>query len=122
MNMDHLRIVVIRNVDMYRDGGTIGIKCHGYLEPQGKMQEFELCFDQRMTLGEANDLLDSAPNRNQPEGALWIGYPEEEGSVEIVDATIKAYVVKELSEYKRHQQGKIDVVLSGLSPKSNELP
>ncbi len=105
MSEPTLRIVTIRNVDMYKDGGTIGIKCFGYVNPRN-IQEFELCFDRRI----------GSPTK----GSLWIGYPGKQDSVEILDKETIAYVVEQLKKFRDNQNNMIDTVVSSYAVPKNE--
>lgn len=89
----------ISKIGMYRDGGTISMKCVmaiswtrvPYLEER-RNQEIELCIDGRLG--------------RTPE--FWLGYPGKEDSVPIQDPTIIDYIIKKAGEYKARQNQRLD--------------
>jgi hypothetical protein len=93
----------ISEIDSYRDGGTISIKCFmaiswkevPYLEMH-RNQEIQICIDRRFG----------------KEPLLWFGYPERyignELSVLIEDQSIIDYIIKKVDEYKTRQNNKLD--------------
>ena len=97
----------ISKIDMYRDGGTISIKCMmaiawkevPYLEMH-RNQEVQICIDGR--LGK--------------EPLFWFGYPEKnernEISILIEDQDIIDYIIKKVDEYKIRQNHKLDKIIN----------
>lgn len=97
----------ISKIDMYRDGGTISIKCMmavawkevPYLEMH-RNQEVQICIDGR--LGK--------------EPLFWFGYPEKnernEISILIEDQDIIDYIIKKVDEYKTRQNHNLDRIIN----------
>ena len=89
----------ISKIDIYRDGGTISIKCVmviswkevPYLEIH-RNREIQICIDRRF--------------RKEP--LLWFGYPGKEDSELIKDQDIIDYIIKKVDEYKTRQNYKFD--------------
>lgn len=96
-----MKILLIERLDRYRDGGTISVKCFGYLGQNEKSQELQICLDKRAGA--------------DPTGKLWIGYPGKADSVEITDEETISHIIEELREYKERQQFYIDEVIDACS-------
>lgn len=93
----------ISNIDSYRDGGTIAIKCVmavswkevAYLEMR-RNQEIQISIDGRFG----------------KEPQLWFGYPGREDSELIEDQSIIDYIIKKVDEYKTRQNHKLDRIIN----------
>lgn len=101
-----MRIVNIRTIDIYRDGGTIGIRCFGYPTDELKSQEFEICFDDRLS--------------STPDGVFWLGYPNYPDSKEITDEQTIKHIVDCLIDFRDIQQSRINRVISNYKWKKGE--
>ena len=93
----------LKNINTYRDGGTIAIKCVmsvrwkevKWLEDrQGEV--IEICIDGRFG----------------KEPKFWFGYPGKEESEIIEDETIIDYIVSKVEEYKKYQDYKLNKVIN----------
>ena len=97
MDFKIIKIIIIKNINTYRDGGTIAIDVHLHFN------EFkyigEICFDRRIGI---------------TDGKLWFGYPDKEGSTIIEDNYILDIIRNGLESYKKIQNFNIDTILNNV--------
>ncbi len=91
-------MMIINNIDVYRDGGTISMKVN--ISFEGFSYEGEICLDKRM--------------RDKGDGKLWFGYPEKEGSSIIEDVKLLEHIKKGVIDYKKYQNFKLDELIENL--------
>ena len=92
----------LKNIDNYRDGGTIAIKCVMSVRwkevkwLEDRQGELEICIDGRFG----------------KEPKFWFEYPESEDSEIIEDETIIDYITSKVQEYKKYQDYKLNYVIN----------
>ena len=90
-------MMLIRNIDSYKDGGTISMQVHLTFYPF--KYEGEICLDRRIGI---------------ENGKFWFGYPEKEGSMIIEDPKILERIKKGLEDHKKYQNYKLDEMINSL--------
>jgi hypothetical protein len=93
----------IKSFDMYRDGGTISIRCN-----LGGTQWSKYLHDHHMNSDEMSICLDG---RFGKEPKIWFGYPESEGSVVIEEKELIDLILEKAQSFKQSQNHKIDKFL-----------
>jgi hypothetical protein len=93
----------VKDVDTYRDGGTISLKCVmsvrwkevKWLEDrQGEV--IEICIDGRFG----------------KEPKFWFGYPDKEESEIIDDEEVINYIIDKVTEWKKYQDYKLNHIIN----------
>lgn len=90
-------MVIIRNVDSYKDGGTISLNV--VINFKGFQYTGEVCLDKRIGI---ND------------GGFWMGYPGKDGSSKIIDKELLEHIKKSVMDFKKYQNYKLDEVIENL--------
>ena len=90
-------MMIIKNIDSYRDGGTISMEVHLSFYPF--IYNGEICLDKRIGI---------------EDGKFWFGYPEKEGSKIIEDPEILQCIKTGLEKHKKYQNYKLDEMISAL--------
>lgn len=82
---------MVKEIDLYRDGGTISIRCtipFPFVEKYGLTKNVvEICIDHRM--------------HSTTKGKWFLGYPEMGVDID-KDAELKGLLTKRLREYQTH--------------------
>jgi hypothetical protein len=94
-----MRITIIRNIDRYRDGGTLAVKCFGIFN-EGGTRDMEICFDRRIQ------------RDGSAKKGVWFGYPEKQGSIQITDDETIAYIKSRITQFIEHQKAMADDIIN----------
>jgi hypothetical protein len=90
-------MIVIREIDSYKDGGTISVKCIiSHIPFNLHFDEVEICLDKRM--------------RGKGTNKLWLGYPDKTQSEMITDENFIKEFNEKLTEYQEHVNHKINQI------------
>lgn len=89
---------------MYRDGGTISVKCN-----IGGPQWSKYLHDHHMP---SDEMLICLDGRSGKEPKIWLGYPDSDGSQVIVEKELIDDLLKKIESFKQTQNWRIDQFLN----------
>ena len=85
---------------MYKDGGSLAIKCFGYPNEDSKMVEFEICLDGRFETGDSRKYK-----------GFWIGYPDKPDSFQITDSETINIIKNEVQKFHKYLTYRVEEIL-----------
>jgi hypothetical protein len=96
----NIKITSVRNLDLYRDGGTIGIKCFGIISQSPDLNVFEICL--------SNNRFGKDPNKPRE---FWLGHPSKEDSIRITNPDTILNIKEKVGEFHRGNEFRVNEIL-----------